>query len=157
MCWHVMMSTCYQEYFKVTEICINTASQISRIIEGHGEILTPHYCNSWNLMLWNLNKMAAILQITFSQKFSRINVFGILMEVSVNSMCNPRHPYHQNMCCFPMLQHWQRNPDSKVHGANMGPIWGRQDPGGPHVGPMNSAIWECYVDEIFIAGYTIIC
>ena len=27
-------------------------------------------------------------------------------------------------------------PDSKVHGANMGPIWGRQDPGGPHVGPM---------------------
>ena len=26
-------------------------------------------------------------------------------------------------------------PDSKVHGANMGPIWGRQDPGGPHVGP----------------------
>ena len=27
-------------------------------------------------------------------------------------------------------------PDSKVHGANMGPIWG------PHVGPMNFAIWE---------------
>ena len=32
-------------------------------------------------------------------------------------------------------------PDSKVYGANMGPIWGRQDPGGPHVGPMNLAIW----------------
>ena len=32
-------------------------------------------------------------------------------------------------------------PDSKVHGANMGPIWGRQDPGGPHVGPMNFVIW----------------
>ena len=31
-------------------------------------------------------------------------------------------------------------PDSKVHGANIGPIWGRQDPGGPHVGPMNLAI-----------------
>ena len=36
----------------------------------------------------------------------------------------------------------QNNPDSKVHGANMGPIWDRQDPGGPHVGPMNFAIWE---------------
>ena len=24
----------------------------------------------------------------------------------------------------------------------MGPIWVRQNPGGPHVGPMNSAIWE---------------
>ena len=34
-----------------------------------------------------------------------------------------------------------RFPDSKVRGANMGPIWGRQDPGGPHVGPMNFAIW----------------
>ena len=32
-------------------------------------------------------------------------------------------------------------PYSKVHGANMGPIWGRQDPSGPHVGPMNFAIW----------------
>ena len=32
-------------------------------------------------------------------------------------------------------------PDSEVHGATMGPIWGRQGPGGPHVGPMNVAIW----------------
>ena len=32
--------------------------------------------------------------------------------------------------------------DSKVHGTNMGPIWGRQDPGGPYVGPMNFAIWD---------------
>ena len=28
-------------------------------------------------------------------------------------------------------------PDSKVYGADMGPTWGRQDPGGPHVGHMN--------------------
>ena len=33
-------------------------------------------------------------------------------------------------------------PDRKVRGVNMGPIWGRQDPGGPHVGPMNFAIWD---------------
>ena len=40
-------------------------------------------------------------------------------------------------------------PDNKVHGANMGPIWGRQDPGGPHVGPMNFAIWDAikYLDS----------
>ena len=24
----------------------------------------------------------------------------------------------------------------------MGPVWGRQDPGVPHVGPMNLVIWE---------------
>ena len=32
--------------------------------------------------------------------------------------------------------------DSKAHGANMGPIWRRQDPGGSHVGPMNFAILD---------------
>ena len=31
-------------------------------------------------------------------------------------------------------------PDSKVHEAYMEPTWGQQDPGGPHVGPMNLAI-----------------
>ena len=38
----------------------------------------------------------------------------------------------------------QAIPDSKVQGANMGPIWGRQDPGGPHVSPMNFAIWDYF-------------
>ena len=38
-------------------------------------------------------------------------------------------------------------PDSKVHGDNMGPIWGRQDPGGPHVGPMNFAIRVVIVQD----------
>ena len=33
------------------------------------------------------------------------------------------------------------SPDSKVHEAIMGPIWGRQDPGGPHGGAMNFATW----------------
>ena len=33
------------------------------------------------------------------------------------------------------------SPDSKVHGANMGPTWGRQVPDGSHIGPTNLAIW----------------
>ena len=36
--------------------------------------------------------------------------------------------------------------DSKVHEAYMGPTWGRQDPGGPHVGPVNLAIWVALDD-----------
>ena len=36
----------------------------------------------------------------------------------------------------------QHNPDSKVHGANMDPTWVLSAPSGPHVGPMNLAIWE---------------
>ena len=38
-------------------------------------------------------------------------------------------------------------PDSKVNVANVGPIWGRQDPGGFHVGPMNLAIWVLQIME----------
>ena len=41
-------------------------------------------------------------------------------------------------------------PDSKDNGANMGSIWGRQDPGGPHVGPMNFAIWVA--KHVFVIG-----
>ena len=32
-------------------------------------------------------------------------------------------------------------PDSKVHGANLGPTWVLSAPGGPHVCLMNLAIW----------------
>ena len=35
----------------------------------------------------------------------------------------------------------QSATDSKIRGANGGPTRGRQDPGGPHVGRMNLAIW----------------
>ena len=37
---------------------------------------------------------------------------------------------------------YQSTPDSKVHGANMGPIVGQQEQGGPQVGPRNLDIWD---------------
>ena len=62
---------------------------------------------------------------------------------------NRRHVYYclndadPTRLCNEVDWCWEwMSTDSKVHGANMGPIWGRQDPGGPHVGPMNLAIWE---------------
>ena len=36
---------------------------------------------------------------------------------------------------------WIPYAEGKIHGANMGPIWDRQAPDGPQVGPMNFAIW----------------
>ena len=42
-------------------------------------------------------------------------------------------------------------PDSKVHVAHMGPTWGRQDPGGIHIGPMNLAIRDGVVMASFSA------
>ena len=52
-------------------------------------------------------------------------VYGVFCEFTVRSGL----PVHSN-------------PDSKVHGANMGPIWDWHGPGGPHVGPMNFDNWE---------------
>ena len=47
-------------------------------------------------------------------------------------------------------------PDSKVHGSNMGPIWGRQDPGGPHVGAMNLAIWGITRERIYLVKLNLV-
>ena len=37
-----------------------------------------------------------------------------------------------------------RYSDSKINGTNMGPTWGRQDPGWPNVGNVNLAIRVVY-------------
>ena len=42
-------------------------------------------------------------------------------------------------------------PDSKVHGANMGPTWVLSAPDGPHDGPMNLAIRVVAIRAIFAA------
>ena len=41
--------------------------------------------------------------------------------------------------CFKNNKFCEAIPDSKVHGANMGPTWVLPVPDGPHVGPMNLA------------------
>ena len=47
-------------------------------------------------------------------------------------------------------------PDSKVHGANVGPIWVLSAPDGPHVGPTNLAIGVyMYGCVLFYCGYII--
>ena len=48
-------------------------------------------------------------------------------------------------------------PDSKVHGANMGPTWVLSAPDGPHVGPMNLAIRDdvpSILNSFFFWKYT---
>ena len=58
------------------------------------------------------------------------------------------HMQASNKSCYVTDIEWlslqkRTVPDIKVHGDNMEPTWGRQDPGGPHVGPMSLAIWGC--------------
>ena len=61
----------------------------------------------------------------------------------------------QNKCQL-LLFRWGV-PHGKVHGANMRPNWGRQDPGGPHVGPMNFVICDvmAIVNELSKIGCVI--
>ena len=66
---------------------------------------------------------------------------------------NPKFPTQQKCCVHSGLLRphidglmqdciiFNAFPDNKVHGANVGPTWARQDPGGLHVGHMNFAIW----------------
>ena len=56
----------------------------------------------------------------------------------LSAPCWPHEPSYQGIST-------QTSLDSKVHGANMGPTWGRQDPGGPHVGQVNLAIWDLFL------------
>ena len=71
-------------------------------------------------------------------------IFG---EQITNFNIGRRIPYENPFIVLPFDQTvwntpcFQPSPGSKVHGVNMGTIWSRQEPGGPHVGPMNLAIW----------------
>ena len=54
------------------------------------------------------------------------------------ALCAQRTPHvynSMNSSDNARLSLWHRFPDNKVHGANMGPTWGRQVPGGPMLAP----------------------
>ena len=64
--------------------------------------------------------------------------------LSVQTRCQWNNPEGHGKMCY--RKTWstdynKKKTDSKFHGANMGPSWGRQGPGGPHVGPMDLAMW----------------
>ena len=67
---------------------------------------------------------------------------ALILCIPVPHFCIYLNHHCFRWCPVPYLvpNHYLNCPDSKIHGANMGPIWGRQDQGGPHVGPMNFAI-----------------
>ena len=74
-------------------------------------------------------------------------MISIIIQVMVPwKYGTPDLPSNMSMLRKPFCEKKVTFPDSKVHGANKGPIWSRQDPGGPHVGPMNLAIWVVFLD-----------
>ena len=69
------------------------------------------------------------------------NFSEILMEIQIYSLKKIRLKMWSAKCCpFHLGLIVLNTPDSKVHVANMGPIWVLSVSDGPHVGPMNLAI-----------------
>ena len=99
------------------------------------------YCNvmSW----WVIQGLLLLLLLSITRTCLSNYVYNFLVNAIANPFPNFNGGFVNYRWRYIMAQ-WlhdlQPIPDSKVHGANMGPIWGRQDPGGPHVGPMNLAI-----------------
>ena len=100
------------------------------LIDIYHEFLLLFYC-------------CILLEIKLTTTTSVNSLFLFHIASSIRVMCYVVHLSKQQMVWSLQLSRCHRTiPDSKVHGANMGPIWGRQDPGGPHVGHMNLAIWD---------------
>ena len=79
--------------------------------------------------------MMAFLNITFTSP----NVFSLQQHRSLGGIRIVCHLLHNQS-----ERKKTHIPDSKVHGANMGPIWVLPAPVGSHIGPMNLAIRDSY-------------
>ena len=104
------------------------------------------FINDWKIYLWLLKILTGTDSSTWTSKIhhsSRVIVLDFCgMHFTVTSS------WHATWHQWCMETQLLSIPDSKVHGANMGPIWGWQDPGGPHVGPMNFAIWDSWAESV---------
>ena len=95
--------------------------------------------------------MILILSINYQINSHDDNIpYECLARLTLCWLANRELSYHHvgsyrydNLRCHPWRQNyqWKLFPNSKVHWTNMEPIWGRQDPCWPHVGPMNFSIW----------------
>ena len=89
--------------------------------------------SSW---YWTWGRMSVLLVLGWSE----VNWTWVII---INIFVIYRNSYLTYILrkCFGLEYHSKKNlPDSKVHGANMGPTWILLAPDGPHAGPMNLAI-----------------
>ena len=93
-------------------------------------ILSRSQCNQANWCCFNETGSAA----------------DLTRQVGLRSMNDWKH-----FCSLKAARLLRLKPDSKVHGANIGPTWVLSAPDGLHVGPMNLAIrgdtWQVTMSE----------
>ena len=79
-------------------------------------LLRIYWPSNWRVLIWD------------SRSWSSMMVTKILVSTSTR----PKQPL--------LATNSEAIPDSKVHGANMGPTWVLSAPDGPHVGRINLVI-----------------
>ena len=104
-----------------------------------GPMLAP-----WTLLSGSVRALWCFLWCETFQFHLYISFRASITKMTPCYWYNDSH-YNLRQCANPLTWYTHAVPDSRVHGTNVGPTWGRQDPGGPHVGPMNYAIWGSVV------------
>ena len=100
-------------------------------------ILPRPQCVIGNLWITIHSTRLQPLEMKYKTPETKRTIFGTFVLILISAH------FYVSRCSDTMPEIVPRRiPDSKIHGANMGPIWCRQDPGGPHVGSMSFAIWE---------------
>ena len=99
-----------------------------RVLIHKGPVITGRHCAS--LWIWYVSRVGishgsgSCCNVEYPLEILKLNLANVLPPISYS--------------------------DSKVHGANMGPILGRQDPFRSHVDPMNFAIWIHFICLIIL-------
>ena len=98
-----------------------------------GLVAWQHHANTWTNVDLSLMRFSGIHLRAISQQVPKLLLSKITMIIYVGPGCEAAIHY----------------PDNKDHGANMGPICGRQVPGGPRVDPINFVNWvhECILNQ----------
>ena len=130
--------------------------------ETHGHFTENQRSYIWQLCLqwWQCKlslRQLTVPPVTTKSSNWRPLVFSVMAYSAAIRLvkCNPylNSQTHTLYLIFAgtfwaLIGPWENIPDNKVHGDNMGPTGGRQDPGRPHVGHINIAIW----DDLVIMG-----
>ena len=100
---------------------------------------TPHLWRLCASTIWGMQSAAYIPRTRHnSSQLQRSSTCEGSSHLPRHEALGHRMMGRSNIIFFPTG--FSEIPQSKFHGTNMGPIWGRQDPDEPHVGLMNLAI-----------------
>ena len=119
----------------ITKFCMNQDSTAVMPCANFIEITWLQLWWEQNDFPWNLtyNELRFMKWAPGWYWFSRMAVW---LQVEQSNDC-----VNSYTCMLRQILYGKIYSNSKIHGANMGPTWSRQDPGGSHVGSMNFAIW----------------